>query len=228
MVIASSFTRRTTRVEDAGVRVGAITAYRLWSAEGHRLFSVTMRERMWRPGAAMTGDPSKTYEGVYAFRDLRAAVENLEFKRAPTAVGAVKLWGQIVEHEHGYRAENAKIVELYDCIDRTLLPVLRSLYLRREFPENAPLLGVFDRDYRLVGVTAIVPRPDARVIEVLDERENHALVRPHWDRAPVSMMMPTVYRYHVDNVRYPNGRRMLGVVLGRYDDPVHLPEWLPL
>jgi hypothetical protein len=66
----------------------------------------------------MTGDVS-TY-GVYSFKTEEAI---LDYKRGPkslgfllaglTAVfGTVAIWGQVVEHELGYRSEFAKIKSL--------------------------------------------------------------------------------------------------------------------
>jgi hypothetical protein len=52
--------------------------------------------------------------GFWAYRDREAAEKILLFSGQPYLVlGRVKLWGDIVEHEHGYRAEYAYPYEIH-------------------------------------------------------------------------------------------------------------------
>jgi hypothetical protein len=52
--------------------------------------------------------------------------------------GKVKIWGEIVEHEAGYRSEFAKIVSL-DYGGPELLDKLRKIYrVNQVQPENCP------------------------------------------------------------------------------------------
>lgn len=67
----------------------------------------------------MSGNPSD-YDigGVWAFKERSRAVEKmikgLSGSSLVTAYGAVALWGEIVEHEDGYRAEFADIISIDD------------------------------------------------------------------------------------------------------------------
>jgi hypothetical protein len=72
------------------------------------------------------GHKPDRYAGVYSFKDRERAQSEfnsgvIELKRYPThadyntvglALGSVKLWGEIVEHEYGYRASFAKPASL--------------------------------------------------------------------------------------------------------------------
>lgn len=96
---------------DDGVKVGEIIAYRGWSVEDDRLLSVGVQAE-WLPNEPMKGDPHGYVvgPGVYAFKERKTAISQLG--QNFYAIGTVKLWGQIVEHETGYRAEYGKIVSI--------------------------------------------------------------------------------------------------------------------
>jgi hypothetical protein len=118
-------------VEDAGIRAGEVTAQRCWWVRDRRLFSVYMSSVEWHPNTPVSGDVSVGY-GVHGFKthdDLaRYRSDAIAWKAQshyrccdcpmcrgmyPDLVsGTVSMWGQIVEHERGYRAEHAKIVSL--------------------------------------------------------------------------------------------------------------------
>jgi hypothetical protein len=59
------------------------------------------------------GDACDSAE-VWAFKDRAAAAAKAETGAAAWGGvwGAVRLWGEIVEHDCGYRAENARIVAI--------------------------------------------------------------------------------------------------------------------
>jgi hypothetical protein len=122
-------------ISHAGIRAGEIIGYRLWWVDKDgRLRSLIQDNIRWQPGEPMVGDVDKCiyprwsshhpdlYSGVYAFKDLcRAREEFQEITQAiehdlghkplnscGLALGSVKLWGEVVEHEYGYRASFAK------------------------------------------------------------------------------------------------------------------------
>lgn len=136
------------------MKVGEILAYRCWRLQHGLLRSVYMRDE-WNPGEIMIGRGIDDWSerGVHAWKDLNSRQFNeyvrgyLEIKsdpwRAPITptpavivTGSVLLWGDVVEHEHGYRAEFAKINSidwLYpDAMlmgrERETLAQLRTLY----------------------------------------------------------------------------------------------------
>jgi hypothetical protein len=129
-----------------GLRVGEIIAYRawrviqrwLWSGD-HLLHSVYVRDYVWHPNEPARGDV-RTY-GIYSFRDVIRSKQEYGYppgSSGPLLFGKVKIWGEIVEHEAGYRSEFAKIVSL-DYGDPGLLDKFRKVYTVNQVqPENYP------------------------------------------------------------------------------------------
>lgn len=119
-----------------GIRVGEIIAYRAWRiippgwlrTGDDRLHSVLMKEYVWRPDEPASGDV-RTH-GIYSFRDVIQSIREYGYNpraHGPFLFGKVKIWGEIVEHEAGYRSEFAKIVSL-DYGDPELLEKFRKIY----------------------------------------------------------------------------------------------------
>lgn len=110
------------------MKVGEILAYRCWKLIGNQLRSVYMHDD-WNPGQIMIGRGIDDWSerGIHAWKDLNSkkfndyvrgylSVENdpwrISCERSHSTIivtGTVLLWGDVVEHEHGYRAEYAKI-----------------------------------------------------------------------------------------------------------------------
>jgi len=145
-------------IENAGIRAGEIIAPRGWRVKDGLLRSIYKQQHVWKPGEPMTGDVRHEY-GVHAFktrsdvqqyfRDTRfnemilfmeAAAYGLDrlmeaqFPSVVFAIGTVAMWGEVIEHEYGYRAEFAKVhsIEAIDAADREYareeLETLRTLY----------------------------------------------------------------------------------------------------
>lgn len=81
---------------------------------------------VWAPGEPMEGKTKSTSEhnGVYAYKTAKDFLTN--HAEALHVYGRVALWGDIIEHELGYRAQFAKIISL----DR---------YLTRRAPYKIPI-----------------------------------------------------------------------------------------
>lgn len=227
-------------IENAGVRLGTLDGWRLWHVrDGYRLRSVAYND-IWLPGAPMTGDPDKGNAGVYSFKTPEAALnEFLYVSFGPgydlmnTYVwGQVKLWGRYIEHEHGYRAENAKIVRLIEASPGVDLDAVRALYLDHRCPDNlTPVVAA--RTGKTVGVTSLAPRAPER-------RWNPYLgVMVSDDPPPVKIMEPMSPLVQIANVRYnrPINDTIrtqthfwsgCSLVLEPDQDPTWLPGWLPL
>lgn len=136
------------------MKVGEILAYRCWRLSEGYLRSVYMRDE-WNPSEIMEGRGIDDWSerGIHAWKDLNSRQFNdyvrgyLEVSRDPwraprtpnpvaIVTGSVLLWGDVVEHEHGYRAEFAKINSidwLYPDAtlmgrERETLAHLRNLY----------------------------------------------------------------------------------------------------
>jgi len=96
-----------------------IVAWRAWALTGHRdgtellLRPVAKRARTWRPREIVEAscrtsrwheapDPACTC-GLHGTHGL----EVLRKTKCPAVLGRVALWGRVIEHEHGYRAQFA-------------------------------------------------------------------------------------------------------------------------
>lgn len=134
------------------IQQGEILATRIWFTDGTRLSSIH-QNCWWALGSTMDGDVTKA--GVFAFkrellaipllycyiRDARnlmregrnaGAMIPLEFMHLRSAraivLGTVKLWGEVVEHQYGYRAQFARIASLQECSEPEMLPAIRAHY----------------------------------------------------------------------------------------------------
>lgn len=97
-------------IEDAGITVGEIVGWRAWLIDENGLLESVHTRTPWLPEHPVTGAPD-TYAGVHAWRDLSSAYEYAKTSSIGLRVcGRVALWGTVIEHERGYRAEFAKVL----------------------------------------------------------------------------------------------------------------------
>src|SRR4051812_35893805 len=111
----------SSTVRGAPDAIEPIRAWRVWRASidgvaGHAtLRSLADRWTPWRPGEALEArSPSGAHLapsaectcGVYAHKTRTAAIKHAHTV-AGAILGEVELWGKVVEHEHGYRAQYA-------------------------------------------------------------------------------------------------------------------------
>lgn len=117
--------RRT--VERAGIVLGEIDALRCWEIAGNYLTSIN--GVIWIPGQPMREAEVTITNGagVHAFKTMEKLLENYG-KHSPIAIGRVHLWGRIVEHEDGYRAEFAVPVEILKVQGSGDLAAIRANY----------------------------------------------------------------------------------------------------
>jgi len=128
-----------------GLRVGEVIAYRAWQVfklawyqrVQDRLHSVYVRDYIWHPDEPASGDVQT--HGIYSFRDvIRCQREyGYWYLGGPLLFGKVKIWGEVVEHEWGYRSQFAKIVSL-DYGDSELLDKFRKIYRVNQVPVCEP------------------------------------------------------------------------------------------
>jgi hypothetical protein len=129
------------RLKHDGIRVGEIIAYRAWRVfksrcwweTDNRLHSVLIKDYIWDTDQPASGDV-RTH-GIYSCRNVvRSREEYLYFVSTATLLfGKVKIWGEIIEHEWGYRSQFAKIVSL-DYGDPELLDKFRKIYRVNQVP----------------------------------------------------------------------------------------------
>lgn len=90
----------------------------------------------WAPKETMSGD-AKDYNGlgVHAFKTMTLALDNYYDSFVSQVFGSIYMWGDVIEHKHGWRAEFAAIRSLdlllprYRLWSGRRLVKLRKLYL---------------------------------------------------------------------------------------------------
>lgn len=115
-----------------GIRAGEIIAYRCWQFSKSQLWLKSYSaNKMWNPGEPMEGDVVQY--GVHCFKHLPYADEYCINQGTPHIIGTIEIWGEIVEHENGYRAQYAAIKSLDFLVNckgdkETILREMRQRY----------------------------------------------------------------------------------------------------
>jgi hypothetical protein len=106
------------------IRAGEIIGWRFWKLCNGLLYSV-FASYTWRPGV-FERSSSKQIEfrnvgyykfgdynnlGYHAFRDKEQAKREAFFHAcwSPCVIGSVAMWGEVIEHQHGWRSEYAAV-----------------------------------------------------------------------------------------------------------------------
>lgn len=105
--------------------VGEQIGWRVWETwEGYLL---SMNRMLWLPYQPARGHGVTRYNqnGIHAFKSAENALEY-----GGTVIGRVKLYGTVVEHEDGFRAEYAYPLDLYpqEGLSKNVLERLKSNY----------------------------------------------------------------------------------------------------
>ena len=123
-------------LENTGIEVGEVIAWRAWGISGGFLKSLFV-QRHWAPGQVMTGQPQDYgTEGVHAFKTAAKTID--EYGRGRLVIGRVALWGKIIEHKDGYRAENARPISLDYIIPDTWRMRWKLRRLRQRYGLEQP------------------------------------------------------------------------------------------
>ena len=119
--------------DDAGIRAGEVTAYRCWKLRGDGLLHSVIYNFVWKPGEISEGNPETEEGGIYAYKSV-LLLHNYGSIEQGTVTGTVDLWGNVYEHERGYRASKAAIRSIDDSphYDAKALRKLYGLNRRRK------------------------------------------------------------------------------------------------
>lgn len=99
--------------EDAGILAGEVIAYRCWILQPDGfLYSVYRHDFRWPPGEVVEGNAAGG-DGVHAFKSLILMAKYADTPES-FVTGTVDLWGEVYEHERGYRASKAAIRSIDD------------------------------------------------------------------------------------------------------------------
>lgn len=106
-------TEQASELDEPRIILGEIIGYRCWRVvPDGTLFSISFDD-VWPTDAPMKGTPEPHgTAGVHAFKRETDAREYVEYQPADHLVGTVALWGTVIEHEDGYRAEFARPTSL--------------------------------------------------------------------------------------------------------------------
>ena len=121
------------------IQVRDLIGWRVWRVTSAGYLQSLSASAIWLPDEPMTGIVGD-YDGrgVHVFTTRANAIAVVANHGGRFAIGSVKLWGEVVEHEQGYRAENARIMSIDDVIWDTEPPwsdtVAKALtYLRSRY-----------------------------------------------------------------------------------------------
>jgi hypothetical protein len=104
---------RDAALGEPRIRAGEIIGWRYWKLHNGLLYSVFV-PYAWRPGVferASPKQPGPYNFGYHAFREIEQAQrEALLFDYWwPSVVGSVAMWGEVIEHQYGWRSEYAAV-----------------------------------------------------------------------------------------------------------------------
>ena len=121
---------KPTPLPRADMQVVDLIGWRVWRITSLGYLRSLTADVIWLPGVPMEapavvdthaqGSGSGADYGVHVFKERNGAILEVENYASRSeqhvgyAVGSVLLWGDVVEHERGYRAERAKILSIDD------------------------------------------------------------------------------------------------------------------
>jgi hypothetical protein len=109
---------RDAALGEPRIRAGEIIGWRVWKLFNGLLHS-TIVAYTWRPGVferseAKEGGPCNF--GYHAFRDKEQAEREAATHWSPIVVGSIAMWGEVIEHEYGWRSEYAAVRSIIKII----------------------------------------------------------------------------------------------------------------
>jgi hypothetical protein len=103
---------------------------------------------VWVPDEPMVGDPDDYgAAGVWAFKDRNLALRKMLESGPGYAYGTVSLWGEVVEHDLGYRAQFARVASIEDIIIPVQSTVAWLIHRRVKANELTQLRKRYITDY---------------------------------------------------------------------------------
>jgi hypothetical protein len=175
------------KLEDAGMRVGEIIGYRVWpiGPDGY-LYSGAV-DKMWAPGVPMSGDVASA--GIHAFKTTGVHLHDAArgySKGHGVAIGKVALYGEVVEHSLGYRAEYAMVESIDSVVGvplgqrRKVIRELRAAYCPGTEGEDVPEADDAAETYYAKSSANSAPAPSSQTTRVdivgPPEGEGHPLM----------------------------------------------------
>ena len=105
--------------ESPRIRAGEITGWRSWRLCNGLLQSVIV-SYTWHPGVFNRSSSKRVgyynyNPGYHSFRHKEQAERDasMHAHRSPVVTGSVAMWGEVIEHQHGWRSEYAAVRQNY-------------------------------------------------------------------------------------------------------------------
>jgi hypothetical protein len=129
------------------IRAGEIIGWRFWKLRDGLLFSVFVAYA-WRPDVLERSSSKHCAfknAGYHAFRDEEQAEQAVSIYPciSPAVIGSVAMWGEVIEHKHGWRSEYAAV--------RSITKIMGD----RDFSSRQQLLLELRQKYRCPAVTEL-------------------------------------------------------------------------
>jgi hypothetical protein len=105
---------RDAALGEPRIRAGEIIGWRVWNLCNGLLQSVFV-SHTWHPGVFERSCAKRCgyhNPGYHAFRDREQAERQaytFGYKGWPSVIGSVAMWGEVIEHQHGWRSEYAAV-----------------------------------------------------------------------------------------------------------------------
>lgn len=102
-----------TLLKSEAMIAGEIIGWRGWNIKGNaQLASVTSGD-IWDSSVPMEGDPASGY-GIHAYKDSGGPLHDgyIGTSTGMWVLGEVALWGDVIEHEFGFRSQFARVHSL--------------------------------------------------------------------------------------------------------------------
>jgi hypothetical protein len=106
---------RDAALGEPRIRAGEIIGWRVWNLCNGLLSSVFVAYT-WHPGVFERSSSKRCgyhNPGYHAFRDKEQAERQVStfaaYKGWPCVIGSVAMWGEVIEHQHGWRSEYAAV-----------------------------------------------------------------------------------------------------------------------
>jgi hypothetical protein len=129
---------RDAALGEPRIRAGEIIGWRFWKLRNGLLYSVFVAYT-WRPGVFERSSSKQSgfkNPGYYAFKDKEQAEHEASIHAYgwPFAFGSVAMWGEVIEHERGWRSEYAAVRSIVKITGD--IPFLRENWLLLELREK--------------------------------------------------------------------------------------------
>jgi hypothetical protein len=89
-----------------------LVGWRCWRVNKRGYLESIWVSCIWHPGNIMTADKITDYarNGIHSYKEITKAVKHPIIP--PYAIGQVRLWGIVIEHKDGHRAQHARIISI--------------------------------------------------------------------------------------------------------------------